>query len=148
MLYNMLYNPFRTSARVAVPPAHPPLPLVDLFMLSWIHSSPDKAMALPSSSETPIPSRTTPHPRSRPGAAALSRSGAAAWRATPAPPLSWRAAPALKPPLGGRHRSSCLLSSCKGLGPLHRSSCLLSSCKGLGGCKGLGHVRDLGKRRT
>ena len=132
MLYIMLYDPFGPARALPTRLPNPPLPLVHLFMLSWIHSSPDKAMALPSSSETPIPSRPTPHPRSRPGAAALSRSGAAAWRATPAPPLSWRAAPALPPPLGGRHRSSCLLSS----------------CKGLGGCKGLGHVSDLGKRRT
>ena len=71
-------------------PAYPPLPLLRLFMLRWIHSSPDKAMALPSSSETPPPSRPTPPtppvhplilgPGSRPGAA-------------PAPPRRRRAEP-------------------------------------------------------
>ena len=148
----MLYNYFRTRARVADPLAYPfaagalVYAQLDSFVtrkgngFAFLIRNPHSFPPNPSSSEPP---------RRRRGAAALSRSGAAAWRATPAPPLSssWRAAPPPPPPLGGRHRSSCLLSFCKGLGTLQRSSCLLSSCKGLGGCKGLGHVHDLRKRR-
>ena len=163
MLYNMLCNPFRTRARVADPPAYPfaagALVYAQLdsfvtrqgngfaFLIRNPHSFPPNP---------PTPPRPPPHPRSRSGAAALSRSGAAAWRAAPAPALSWRAAPAPAPPLGVRHRSSCLLSSFKAL--LKCSSSVPGArrlevgnsnhqCLQVG-YKGLGDVRDLGKRRT
>ena len=62
-IYHVIYTNMQYTMLQYTMPACHPLPLVRLFMLSWIHSSPDKAMALPSSSEIPAPSSPTPpHP--------------------------------------------------------------------------------------
>jgi len=92
MLYNMLYNPFWTRARVADPPAYPLCPwCACLCSAGFIRHQTRQWLCLPHQkppflpAQPPIPPPSTPSssepPRRRPGAAALSRSGAAAWRA-------------------------------------------------------------------
>ena len=101
MLYNMLYNPFRTRARVADPPAYPfaagalVYAQLDSFVtrqgngFAFLIRNPHSFPHNPSSSEPPRRRRAEPLRRSRlegdAGAAAVLEGGAgaaaAAWRA-------------------------------------------------------------------